>query len=610
MNFLSLLIFEFGDFVEGSKAFDINKEVVEPSKKALVIVDFYASWCVSTDSYIALTNRDIIKAKDLKKNSNVLCFNKNKLTTTSILKSFESQKAGHCKFITTENGRNIKITNDHLFFTKKGWKSAENLRVNDCVAIHPSFEKFKEDISDTTLVDENLILKFLEKRMTHKDYITELKKKGLLPLKTNNKCITILSRLIGSLFSDGNLYIGKNNYREISFTVGTKQDAKEIENDLNILGFKTHIKEKISENNLFGRKFTTHCYGVKCCSTSLWLLFKSLGVPIGNKTNTDYILPSWLMKASKNIQKEFLSGYIGGDGPKPTILLEQRKENKGPCDHLLLNDIEFHKNPKSLKNGLKYAKQLSKLFSNFGIKIRNIFSEDEKYVRKDGITPKIIHLQFTTNYENGFNLCNKIGYSYCKQKQENAIKIGEFLKKRIYERHCWTKKHNKAMQLYTKNHSIKKISEKLNLSYDTVFGWIKGNNKPTTFKHYEKYKDWLKKEYINGGLFWNKISKIKNIYLKSVQIISTKEPHNFFANDFLVHNCGPCKVLGPLLEKLCNEYKVKLVKIDVEQNEALAEEFGVMSIPTVIFFKDGIAKDFFVGSYPEKQIKDLIEKYK
>ena len=79
--------------------------------------------------------------------------------------------------------------------------------------------------------------------------------------------------------------------------------------------------------------------------------------------------------------------------------------------------------------------------------------------------------------------------------------------------------------------------------------------------------------------------------------------------DFYADWCGPCKVLGPLLEKLSEEMKFKLVKINTEQEQELASHFSVMSIPTVFFFKDGEPIDMFVGAYPENAIKEMVNKY-
>jgi putative thioredoxin len=79
--------------------------------------------------------------------------------------------------------------------------------------------------------------------------------------------------------------------------------------------------------------------------------------------------------------------------------------------------------------------------------------------------------------------------------------------------------------------------------------------------------------------------------------------------DFWATWCGPCKQLGPMIEKLVTEAggKVKLVKIDVDQNQALAQQLRIQSIPAVYAFKDGQPVDGFVGALPESQLRAFIE---
>jgi putative thioredoxin len=80
--------------------------------------------------------------------------------------------------------------------------------------------------------------------------------------------------------------------------------------------------------------------------------------------------------------------------------------------------------------------------------------------------------------------------------------------------------------------------------------------------------------------------------------------------DFWAPWCGPCKTLGPILEKLVREAKgaVRLVKIDVDKNQELAMQLQVSSIPAVYAFKDGRPVDRFVGALPESQIKAWVRK--
>ena len=80
--------------------------------------------------------------------------------------------------------------------------------------------------------------------------------------------------------------------------------------------------------------------------------------------------------------------------------------------------------------------------------------------------------------------------------------------------------------------------------------------------------------------------------------------------DFWAPWCEPCKQLTPVLEKLITEYsgQVKLVKINIDDNQALAQQLRVQSIPMVYAFKDGRPADAFNGALPESQLRQFIEK--
>ena len=81
--------------------------------------------------------------------------------------------------------------------------------------------------------------------------------------------------------------------------------------------------------------------------------------------------------------------------------------------------------------------------------------------------------------------------------------------------------------------------------------------------------------------------------------------------DFWAPWCGPCKVIGPLLEKLETEYggRFKLVKIDSDQEQELSQAFGIRSIPTCVLMKDGKPVDGFMGALPEGQLKAFLDKH-
>ena len=80
--------------------------------------------------------------------------------------------------------------------------------------------------------------------------------------------------------------------------------------------------------------------------------------------------------------------------------------------------------------------------------------------------------------------------------------------------------------------------------------------------------------------------------------------------DFWAPWCGPCKVVGPVIEELAQEYdgEIRFAKVNVDDNQEVAGTFGIRSIPTIGFFKDGEAVGAVVGAYPKDALVDVIQK--
>ncbi|OQX84512.1 thioredoxin [candidate division KSB1 bacterium 4484_87] len=79
--------------------------------------------------------------------------------------------------------------------------------------------------------------------------------------------------------------------------------------------------------------------------------------------------------------------------------------------------------------------------------------------------------------------------------------------------------------------------------------------------------------------------------------------------DFWAIWCAPCKLIAPIVEDMAKEYagKLKVGKCDVDSNQAIALQYGIRSIPTVLIFKDGKVKEQIIGAVPKHHIADKVK---
>ncbi len=91
------------------------------------------------------------------------------------------------------------------------------------------------------------------------------------------------------------------------------------------------------------------------------------------------------------------------------------------------------------------------------------------------------------------------------------------------------------------------------------------------------------------------------------EVISSDKP---VLVDFWAPWCGPCKALGPVIDEISNDFvdKVKVGKVNVDENPEISMKFGIRSIPTLIVFKNGEVQEQIIGAVPKSEIEKALQK--
>lgn len=127
-----------------------------------------------------------------------------------------------------------------------------------------------------------------------------------------------------------------------------------------------------------------------------------------------------------------------------------------------------------------------------------------------------------------------------------------------------------------------------------------------------KKMEQLKKQYMNGGKK-NMSEDMPDtpLHVDDSNIDSTVNKYPVMVVDCWAPWCGPCRMVGPVVEELARQMKGEVVfgKLNVDENRTTSAKYGIMSIPTLLMFKNGQLIDTFVGAMPEPILKAKIQEH-
>ena len=505
------------------------------------LLDFWAPWCIDPETPV-LTENGYLKASQIQVGHKLITIDsKTKKQSIKKVQKIKIFKNVASKKIVLETGKELIGDINHLVLTQEGFKRLSELKTGEKVLVDPA-----------------------------------------VLLKADQQ--VILARLLGFAMTDGYLYEDpKHHIHETHFFVGTRQDAEEIQRDLQHVGFnKLEVKKRSNTRVIDGREFIITTYRCRNFEKSLFELLKSKGTPVGRKKNQPYFIPDWIMNGNTSIKRAFLSGWLGGDGCK----IDYYIKHAGASSHnagFKVNAVEFHKEKELEREGVLYAKQVGLLLEELGVMVNQIDSIDDE----DGV---IISVRLATDYQSLFNLAS-IGYAYANTKNANIPFVREFLAYRLNEKRRYAVTKQVVLQQLALNVNKQIIAQNFQIPVGTIDSWK--YNKTVLVTHpplngQAKFDDWLKDRQQNE-LLWEKILLIEEADNRDVIGITVSDPHTIVTNGIVSHNCGPCRTMSPVIEELEKELagKVEVEKINVDENQAKASEYGVMSIPTYIVLKDG-----------------------
>lgn len=105
----------------------------------------------------------------------------------------------------------------------------------------------------------------------------------------------------------------------------------------------------------------------------------------------------------------------------------------------------------------------------------------------------------------------------------------------------------------------------------------------------------------------SEVTEVKEVDFKEV-VLESELP---VLVDFWAPWCGPCRMVAPVVEEIAQQYegKVKVVKLNTDENPQIASQYGIRSIPTLMVFKDGQKQEMVVGAVPKTTLSNTLEKY-
>lgn len=441
--------------------------------------------------------------------------------------------------IKTRRGRELHCTINHPLVTKKVSKiEAGSLVQGDELLISPLASKYlDEDKQDYVLLTEDEFRKraliFYKKQAYRiENYIEKLKEKELLPLMRFGKAKQI-SRLVGYIFGDGHITMGRDSV----ILAGEESEIKAVKKEIEELGYITTERRNIHESSLMSIRngyslINGEATALYINDVELGLFLTCLGAPIGNKTKQSYCIPEWI-KSHKDLLREFLAVYYDNDG-RNIYHLQHGKVHLGPVQ------ITFNKLVSLHNEALCFAKELTEAFRAFGIETTIKAEEKDGCILKNGErTCKYSVTSGVNTSENWLKFIEHIGSRYNEEKLLFYSRMGEYQREKIALRKKYKEFREQVVELNKNGKSKNSIAKEFGFALSTIRRWCTKESKKTKADSGSiVYEEWIAENLQVDEKFYDQIESIEIVpYKEKVYDFTIENIHIVVWNGIIGYQC-------------------------------------------------------------------------
>jgi len=530
----------YGFPIGGVAAMDYDEGVVSPGGVGYDINCLAGDSLVITDLGYSLPIRQFEStwSKQL-----IKCFGSQRtLRSTDILRFLKLPCDKRVLRIKTELGHTLTATEDHPFLTPAGMVPLGKLR-GEPVAVYSFRGVPYEEPADLTIVRESDI-RNLRVPSEKTRLIAELKKRGLIPLRSGSEKLPYLLKIMGFVLGDGTVVFTKSTH--IVGFFGQSKDLEDIREDIVKLGYspsKVYSRPRRSKivTKYGSKEFGTVEHSFKVVGRSFAALLMAMGIPSGAKARQNFGLPLWLFRLPLWQKRLFLAAFFGAELSSPKTMTNHERTFYAPM-------VSQNKKTQFAESGLRLMKQLRKLLRDFGVEAYPISVEKEASFGRDGLPSTRLRLQISGTPDNLIRLWSTIGFEYNRTKTFLANMAVAYLRLKLAIVEKRQAIAQAATGLRDRGISTSEIYETLTSDvanrrfierslYQDRVGLPRVSQE---FPSFSSYVGSATRGLGRSGAVWDRIVRKEEMPFDGyVYDFTVRDSHHdFIANGFVVSNCG------------------------------------------------------------------------